>query len=166
MSAPLLEIRNLRTYFHTEAGRGKAVDGVSLEIRAGEVLGLVGESGSGKSVTALSVLRLIPEPPGKIVGGEIVFKGRDLLKLDYEGIRAVRGKDIGMIFQEPMTSLNPVFTDRHAAHGGLSRARADLPARGLRPQRRDAAPGRDRRPGDRGCGSTRTSSPAGSGSAS
>ena len=109
MSAPLLEIRGLRTYFHTEAGVAKAVDGVNLTINPGEVLGLVGESGSGKSVTALSVLRLIPDPPGKIVAGEIFFKGRDLLKLDYDSIRDVRGKEISMIFQEPMTSLNPVF---------------------------------------------------------
>src|SRR3954469_7408753 len=110
MSAPLLEIRGLRTYFRTEAGVAKAVDGVNLTINPGEVLGLVGESGSGKSVTALSVLRLIPDPPGKIVAGEIFFKGRDLLKLDYDAIRRVRGKEISMIFQEPMTSLNPVFT--------------------------------------------------------
>ena len=85
------------------------MDGVNLSIFPGEVLGLVGESGSGKSVTALSVLRLIPEPPGKITGGEVFFKGRDLLKLDYDEIRAIRGKEISMIFQEPMTSLNPVF---------------------------------------------------------
>ena len=110
MSAPLLEIRGLRTYFNTEAGVAKAVDGVDLTISPGEVVGLVGESGSGKSVTALSVLRLIPEPPGKIVGGEVLFNGRDLLKLDYDAIRSVRGKEISMIFQEPMTSLNPVFT--------------------------------------------------------
>jgi peptide/nickel transport system ATP-binding protein len=106
---PLLDIRGLRTYFQTEAGVAKAVDGVNLSIFPGEVLGLVGESGSGKSVTALSVLRLIPDPPGKIFDGEIFFRGRDLLKLDYEEIRAIRGKEISMIFQEPMTSLNPVF---------------------------------------------------------
>ena len=107
---PLLQVRNLKTYFHTEAGTAKAVDGVDFDVFAGEVLGLVGESGSGKSVTALSILRLIPDPPGKIVDGSIVFKGRDLLKLSWEEIRAVRGKEISMIFQEPMTSLNPVFT--------------------------------------------------------
>src|SRR4029079_1846561 len=109
MSAPLLEIRGLRTYFRTEAGIAKAVDGVNLSINPREVLGLVGESGSGKSVTALSILRLIPSPPGEIVGGEIFFRGRDLLKLDYDAIREIRGKEISMIFQEPMTSLNPVF---------------------------------------------------------
>ncbi len=106
----LLSIRGLRTYFDTEAGVAKAVDGVDLDIRAGEVLGLVGESGSGKSVTALSVLRLIPSPPGRIVGGEILFKGRNLLGLSWPDIRKVRGSEISMIFQEPMTSLNPVFT--------------------------------------------------------
>ena len=88
----------------------KAVDGVDFDIQAGEVLGLVGESGSGKSVTALSILRLIPDPPGKIVGGSILYKGRDLLKLSWKEIRQIRGKEISMIFQEPMTSLNPVFT--------------------------------------------------------
>jgi oligopeptide/dipeptide ABC transporter ATP-binding protein len=108
--APLLAIRGLRTYFDTEAGVAKAVDGVDLDVRSGEVLGLVGESGSGKSVTALSVLRLIPSPPGRIVSGEIQFKGRNLLALPWEDIRKVRGREISMIFQEPMTSLNPVFT--------------------------------------------------------
>ena len=106
---PLLEIRGLRTYFDTESGIAKAVDGVDLDIRQGEVLGLVGESGSGKSVTALSVLRLIPNPPGRIIAGEIRFRGKDLLKLSWDEIRAIRGSDISMVFQEPMTSLNPVF---------------------------------------------------------
>jgi oligopeptide/dipeptide ABC transporter ATP-binding protein len=109
-TAPLLQVNNLKTYFHTEAGTAKAVDGVSFDIMPGEVMGLVGESGSGKSVTALSILRLIPDPPGKIVDGAILFKGRDLLKLPWEEIRKVRGREISMIFQEPMTSLNPVFT--------------------------------------------------------
>jgi oligopeptide/dipeptide ABC transporter ATP-binding protein len=107
---PLLQVRNLKTYFHTEAGIAKAVDGVDFDIFPGEVLGLVGESGSGKSVTALSILRLIPDPPGKIVEGSIVFKGRELLQTSWDEIRAIRGKEISMIFQEPMTSLNPVFT--------------------------------------------------------
>jgi peptide/nickel transport system ATP-binding protein len=107
---PLLQVRNLKTYFHTEAGIAKAVDGLNFEIYPGEVVGLVGESGSGKSVTALSVLRLIPDPPGKIVDGSIFFKGRNLLELSWDEIRDIRGKEISMIFQEPMTSLNPVFT--------------------------------------------------------
>ncbi len=107
---PLLSIRGLRTHFFTESGVAKAVDGVDLDIYPGEVLGLVGESGSGKSVTALSILRLIPDPPGKIVAGEIVFGGRNLLALSWDDIRKVRGRDISMVFQEPMTSLNPVFT--------------------------------------------------------
>jgi oligopeptide/dipeptide ABC transporter ATP-binding protein len=107
---PLLSIRGLRTYFYTESGVARAVDGVDLDIQAGEVLGLVGESGSGKSVTALSILRLIPDPPGRIVEGEIRFGGRDLLALSWEDIRRIRGREISMVFQEPMTSLNPVFT--------------------------------------------------------
>jgi oligopeptide/dipeptide ABC transporter ATP-binding protein len=106
---PLLRIRGLRTHFFTESGVAKAVDGVDLDIRSGEVLGLVGESGSGKSVTALSILRLIPDPPGRIVGGQILFRGRDLLTLPWDEMRKIRGRDISMIFQEPMTSLNPVF---------------------------------------------------------
>jgi peptide/nickel transport system ATP-binding protein len=106
----LLSIRGLRTYFYTESGVAKAVDGVDLDIAQGEVLGLVGESGSGKSVTALSILRLIPDPPGRIVDGEILYRGRDLLTLSWEEIRKIRGNEISMVFQEPMTSLNPVFT--------------------------------------------------------
>ncbi|MCI0343127.1 MAG: ABC transporter ATP-binding protein [Planctomycetales bacterium] len=106
----LLEIRDLRTYFHTEDGVAKAVDGVSYKIHRGETLGVVGESGCGKSVTALSVLRLVPDPPGKIVGGEILFGGRNLLTLSEPEMRRIRGNEISMIFQEPMTSLNPVFT--------------------------------------------------------
>ncbi|OFV90587.1 MAG: peptide ABC transporter ATP-binding protein [Acidobacteria bacterium RIFCSPLOWO2_02_FULL_61_28] len=107
---PLLEVRNLKTYFHTEAGTAKAVDAVDFTIFQDEVVGLVGESGSGKTVTALSILRLIPDPPGKIVEGSVLFQGQDLLKISWEQIRAIRGKKISMIFQEPMTSLNPVFT--------------------------------------------------------
>lgn len=105
----LFEIKNLRTYFNVEGKMAKAVDGVSFDIYKGEVLGLVGESGSGKSVTALSLMKLIPDPPGKIVDGEILYNGRDLLKLSYEEMYDVRGYDLAMIFQEPMTSLNPVF---------------------------------------------------------
>jgi len=107
---PLLEVKNLRTYFFGMDGTVKAVDGVSFDVHEGETLGLVGESGCGKSVSALSILRLIPNPPGEILDGEIFFEGRDLLKLSDEEIRNVRGNRIAMIFQEPMTSLNPVLT--------------------------------------------------------
>jgi oligopeptide transport system ATP-binding protein len=107
MSAPLLSVRNLRTYFETEDGTVKAVDGISFDLQRGETLGIVGESGSGKSVTNLSIIRLIPEPPGKIVSGEILFGGQDILKLSREQVRRIRGKRISMIFQDPMTSLNP-----------------------------------------------------------
>ncbi len=108
-SSPLLEVRDLKTYFDIEGTWAKAVDGVSFTINQGEVLGIVGESGSGKSVTALSLLRLIPDPPGRIMGGEILFKGKDITKLSYEEMYTIRGREIAMIFQEPMTSLNPVF---------------------------------------------------------
>ena len=104
----LIQVKNLKTYFNTEAGIAKAVDDVSFDIYKGEVLGIVGESGSGKSVTSLSINRLIPNPPGEIVGGQIIYNDIDLLSLSYEKMRALRGQDIAMIFQEPMTSLNPV----------------------------------------------------------
>src|SRR5216110_3199768 len=104
----LLEVKNLRTHFATRAGLVRAVDDVSFYLDRGELLGLVGESGCGKSMTALSIMRLVT-PPGRIAGGEIIFDGRDLLKLSNAEMRAVRGDDIAMIFQDPMTSLNPVF---------------------------------------------------------
>src|SRR3982074_1598373 len=104
----LLEVKNLQTHFPTRAGLVRAVNGVSFYIDPGELLGLVGESGCGKSITALSGMRLI-SPPGKIAGGEIIFDGQDLLKLSNEAMRAIRGDDIAMIFQDPMASLNPVF---------------------------------------------------------
>jgi len=107
---PLLEIKNLQVAFETEEGELRAVDGVSLAIDAGRTLGLVGESGCGKSVTALSILRLVPSPPGRILGGEVLWHGRDLLKLPANKMPAIRGREIGMIFQNPVTSLNPVFT--------------------------------------------------------
>ncbi len=107
---PLLQIKDLRTSFFTDDGVVRAVDGVTYDLEAGETLGLVGESGCGKSVSALSILRLIPTPPGKIVGGEIIFEGEDLLKVSEDEIRHVRGNEIAMVFQEPMTSLNPVLT--------------------------------------------------------
>ena len=106
----LIEVENLRTQFFTSAGIVKAVDGISFEVGEGETVALVGESGCGKSVSALSILRLIPNPPGRIVGGSVRFAGRDLLQLSIEEIRGVRGRDIAMVFQEPMTSLNPVLS--------------------------------------------------------
>lgn len=108
--APLLEVKNLRTHFFTMDGVVKAVDGVSYDLEAGETLGLVGESGCGKSVSALSVMRLIPDPPGKIIEGEIFLEGEDILKVGMEDMREIRGAKIAMVFQEPMTSLNPVLT--------------------------------------------------------
>src|SRR5579872_1943152 len=107
---PLLDVRDLRTYFHTDAGDAKAVDGVSFSIDPGKTLAVVGESGCGKTVTALSILQLVPRPPGEFVSGEIRLFGRDLLKLSQNELREVRGGQIAMIFQEPGTSLNPVFT--------------------------------------------------------
>src|SRR5687768_18553916 len=104
----LLEINNLKTHFPTRAGIVRAVDDVNFYLDRGELLGLVGESGCGKSITALSIMRLIASP-GKIVGGEILFDGKNLLKLSYQQMREIRGDDIAMIFQDPMTSLNPVF---------------------------------------------------------
>ena len=129
--ASLLQVKDLQTHFFTDEGVVRAVDGISYDVQEGETMGLVGESGCGKSVSALSILRLIPSPPGKIVGGEVWFDGDNLLKVDEEEIRHVRGNRIAMIFQEPMTSLNPVLTigrqitealelhlkmDRHAAN--------------------------------------------------
>ncbi len=110
MSGTILRVEELRTHFTTDDGVVRAVDGVSFEVRAGETLALVGESGSGKSVTALSILRLLPEPAGKVVGGRVIFQGRDLLALPPAAMRRVRGREISMVFQEPMSSLNPVFT--------------------------------------------------------
>lgn len=108
--APLLQVKDLRTYFYTEEGVVKAVDGVTYDVEEGETLALVGESGCGKSVSALALLRLIPIPPGRIVSGEVLFDGEDLLKMSEEEIRHIRGNKISMVFQEPMTSLNPVLT--------------------------------------------------------
>ena len=127
---PLLAVRDLKTYFYTDRGVARAVDGVSFFIPPRSTLGLVGESGCGKSVTALSILRLIQSPPGKIVRGSIHFEGRDLLGISEEEIRRVRGNHISMVFQEPMTSLNPVFTigdqimEAILTHEGVSRAEA------------------------------------------
>lgn len=110
VSKPLLQVRNLTTKFGSGPGAVTAVNNVSFDVNAGETVAIVGESGSGKSITALSILRLVPEPPGKIVGGEILFDGIDLTKLSEEKMREIRGNRIAMIFQEPMTSLNPSLT--------------------------------------------------------
>jgi len=128
--ATLLEVRDLRTHFFTLEGVVKAVDGVSYTLEEGETLGLVGESGCGKSVSALSIMRLVPDPPGKTVGGEVIFDGQDLLKLPDSEIRRVRGKRIAMVYQEPMTSLNPVLsigrqlTESLELHLGMSKTEA------------------------------------------
>ena len=105
---PLLDVRDLRTYFYTEDGVGRAVDGVSFSVGTGETLGIVGESGCGKSVGAMSIMRLVASPPGRIVGGEVLFEGEDLVQADDDRLRDIRGNRISMVFQEPMTSLNPV----------------------------------------------------------
>ena len=126
-SDTLLEVSNLKTYFYTFEGVARAVDDVSFSLKKGEVLGVVGESGCGKSVTAQTIMRLIPQPPGKIVGGRILFDGRDLVTLSMEKMRGIRGNRIAMIFQEPMTSLNPVYTignqisEMFRLHMGLGR---------------------------------------------
>jgi peptide/nickel transport system ATP-binding protein len=109
MNNPILEVKGLKTYFTTKRGVSKAVDGIDFTLSKGETLGIVGESGCGKSITSLSILRLIPSPPGKIAGGSILFKGRDLVTMSEEEMRKIRGNEISMIFQEPMTSLNPVI---------------------------------------------------------
>jgi oligopeptide/dipeptide ABC transporter ATP-binding protein len=128
---PLLRVEDLRTSFHTDEGTAKAVDGVSFVVAEQETLGIVGESGCGKSVTALSILRLIPDPPGRIEGGNVEFQGRDLLDLSEKEMRRIRGNEIAMIFQEPMTSLNPVYTvgeqisEVLRLHRGMTRAEAE-----------------------------------------
>ena len=128
--AELLEVRGLKTYVHTSMGVVKAVDGVSFDVKQGETVALVGESGCGKTMTALSVIRLIPRPQAETTGGEIRFEGKNLLDLDDEEMRRIRGAEIAMIFQEPMTSLNPVLTierqltETLEAHGAVSRREA------------------------------------------
>jgi oligopeptide/dipeptide ABC transporter ATP-binding protein len=145
---PLLEIFDLHTEFRTGAGIVRAVDGVSYTVDAGETVAVVGESGSGKSVTALSVLRLIPDPPGRITTGTVTFAGRDLLTLSEPEMREIRGGEIGMVFQEPMTSLNPVLTvgrqitESLEQHRGLGRAEAVKRAKGLLMQVGIAEPAR------------------------
>lgn len=135
--APILRVECLSVEFATEAGVMRAVDGIGLDVREGEIVGLVGESGSGKTVTARSIMRLIPEPPGRICGGRVLFEGGDLLALDERSMRQVRGRSIAMVFQDPSGALNPVLTvgDQVAAavrhHHGVSRAEGRARARSL-----------------------------------
>ena len=130
MAEKLLEVKDLKMYFHTRDGIVKAVDGVSYDLEPGQTLGVVGESGSGKSVTALTMMRLVPMPPGKVEGGEVLFRGKSLLSMREDDIRKIRGNDIAMIFQDPMTSLNPVYRIGHQIseaimlHKGMSKKQA------------------------------------------
>jgi len=146
---PVLEVDNLQTHFFTEAGVVRAVDGVSYSVNAGETLGVVGESGCGKSVTALSILRLVANPPGRIVGGAIRFEGRNLLDLPEREMEDIRGNHVSMIFQEPMTSLNPLFSigrqisEAIALHQGLSKR--DAMNKAVEMLRRVAIPEPERR---------------------
>ncbi len=126
-SPPLLAVDNLRTYFDTEAGVARAVDGVSFSIFAGKTLAVVGESGCGKTVTALSILQLVPMPPGRFESGQIRFRGKNILDLPARELRKLRGGDIAMIFQEPATSLNPVFTIGHQVGEAISLHRPEVP---------------------------------------
>ncbi len=128
----LLEVKNLRTGFKTDDGYFTAVDNVSFKLEKGKTLGIVGESGCGKSVTSLSIMRLIPTPPGKIESGEILFEGKDLLRLSEEDMRKIRGNDIAMIFQEPMTSLNPVFTIGNQIGEAIALHQKNLTKQGVR----------------------------------
>ena len=146
--ATLLEVKDLRTEFHTQDGIVHAVNGVSFTVDEGETLGLVGESGCGKSVSVLSVMRLIPQPPGKIAGGQVIFQGRDLLQVDDEEIRSVRGNKIAMVFQDPMTSLNPVLTIGTQIGESLELASGDDQRAGTQAFGRAAQDGRH--PGSRG----------------
>lgn len=130
MSEDLLKVKNLKTYFYTEEGKVRAVDDVTFKIKKKETLAIVGESGCGKSITSMSIMRLIPYPPGKIEGGEIILQGKDLLKISENEMRSIRGNQISVIFQEPMTSLNPVFTigdqieESLILHKGISKKEA------------------------------------------
>jgi len=136
MSVPekVLEVRNLRTSFFTEEGEVKAVDDVSFDVCKGRTLGIVGESGCGKSVASLSIMRLVPDPPGRIVGGQVLYQGKDLLKLSQDEMRRIRGKEISMIFQEPMTSLNPVYTIGNQIAEAIALHQKDLPRSEVRNQ--------------------------------
>ena len=165
-TAPLLEVEDLQTYFFTRDGVVRAVDGVSFSVRAGETLAVVGESGCGKSVTALSILRLIASPPGRIVGGAIRFQGGNLLELSDAEMREIRGNEISMIFQEPMTSLNPVLTIGRQIAETLMLHQRPRPQGGDGARRRDAASWCTSPSPSGASTSIRTSSPAACASAS
>ena len=156
----VLDVKNLQTVFFTSSGLFRAVDDVSFSVRRGETLAIVGESGCGKSVTALSIMRLVPDPPGRIVGGSVTLEGTDLLELDEAEMRAIRGNRISMIFQEPMTSLNPVMRIGDQITEAV-RAPSQADRQGsLEQGRRDAAAGPDSRAGTAGARNIRISSPA------
>ena len=157
---PLLEVKDLRTSFFTDAGEVRAVDGVSFSVEPGKLMGLVGESGSGKTASVLSMMRLLPES-ARVVGGAVLFEGRDLLKLSEPEMRAVRGAKIAMIFQEPMTSLNPVFTIGSQIGEAVRLHQHTVAARNARAHDRGAAPGRNRRSRAARRTTIRISSPAG-----
>jgi len=135
--ATLLQVNGLKTHFYTFEGTVKAVDGITYDLEEGETLGLVGESGCGKSVSALSLMRLIPDPPGKTIEGEVIFNGEDILKIDMDDMRRIRGKSMSMVFQEPMTSLNPVLTiekqltETLQLHMGMANQESKVAAAGL-----------------------------------
>ena len=129
----VLEVRDLRTYFATRWGLVKAIDGVSFQVRSGETLGIVGESGCGKSVTALSIMRLVPSPPGHIVGGQVLLQGEDILQVDEDEMQGIRGSKIAIILQDPMTALNPVFNIQSQV-GETLRIHKGMTGRGLRDQ--------------------------------
>ena len=149
--SPVLEVNDLRTYFSLDEGTLKAVDGVSFDVHEGETLGIVGESGCGKSMTALSMLRLTPQPASRIVGGQVILDGVDLLQLSEDDMRKVRGREISMILQDPQTSLNPVFTignqllETISLHGGKKATKASLKERAITMLRRMGVPAPERR---------------------
>lgn len=151
MGTPVLEVRDLKTYLYTRWGVTKAVDGVSFDVHEGETLGIVGESGCGKSMTALSMLRLTPQPASRIVGGQVILDGVDLLQLSEDDMRKVRGREISMILQDPQTSLNPVFTignqllETISLHGGQGATKASMKERAINMLRRMGVPAPERR---------------------
>jgi len=143
----ILQVKDLKTYFHVDEGIVKAVDGVSFNLRQGETLGIVGESGSGKSVTNLSIINMIPNPPGRIAGGEVKYRGQDLLKMPLKELRQIRGNRISMIFQDPMTSLNPFLRISTQMIETLDAPSGSIKGRSSNEGHRNALPGGDSRAG-------------------